>query len=321
MNPCEHPDWPTGNQRPVSRRYALRVFRVTPGSTVTSKSSGWISRTCSMFLKLKHTPPWRMMTQTNTGNKTYDSYHQDDILLVIVVTKDVNCSKWEKVWPHKYLTFIAPTPPSKPVPVPKGMMGRRCLWQTFAKALTSSTQRGNTTTSGGRHLHIMQCCHILFFLLLQRTTPILPTAPSSWARNHSSPHTFLPQVVSPCKSVLDVQANASGVSLLFSNKSVWIYMFSCYNQYSTDQLTPRTFANVLRQHLAAEVALLTAMLSSHRCSHLYLPLRRCSILPNQRGRYSDNIVACVLIRRGKRQNKKPGLCQGFCKVLSTSSSF
>lgn len=32
-------------------------------------------------------------------------------------------------------------------------MGRRCLWQTFAKALTSSTQRGNTTTSGGRHLH------------------------------------------------------------------------------------------------------------------------------------------------------------------------
>lgn len=165
----------------------------------------------------------------------------------------------------------------------------------------------------------MQCCHILFFLLLQRTTPILPTAPSSWARNHSSPHTFLPQVVSPCKSVLDVQANASGVSLLFSNKGVWIYMFSCYNQYSTDQLTPRTFANVLRQHLAAEVALLTAMLSSHRCSHLYLPLRRCSILPNQRGRYSDNIVACVLIRRGKRQNKKPGLCQGFCKVLSTSS--
>lgn len=105
----------------------------------------------------------------------------------------------------------------------------------------------------------MQCCHILFFLLLQRTTPILPTAPSSWARNHSSPHTFLPQVVSPCKSVLDVQANASGVSLLFSNKGVWIYMFSCYNQYSTDQLTPRTFANVLRQHLAAEVALLTAM--------------------------------------------------------------
>lgn len=153
MNPCEHPDWPTGNQRPVSRRYALRVFRVTPGSTVTSKSSGWRSRTCSMFLKLKHTPPWRMMTQTNTGNKTYDSYHQDDILLVIVVTKDVNCSKWEKVWPHKYLTFIAPTPPSKPVPVPKGMMGRQCLWQTFAKALTSSTQRGNTTTSGGRHLH------------------------------------------------------------------------------------------------------------------------------------------------------------------------
>lgn len=79
--------------------------------------------------------------------QTQDSYHQDDILLVIVVTK------WEKVWPHKYLTFTAPTPPSKPVPVPKGMMGRRCLWQTFAKALTSSTQRGNTTTSGGRHLH------------------------------------------------------------------------------------------------------------------------------------------------------------------------
>lgn len=49
-------------------------------------------------------------------------------------------------------TFTAPTPPSRPVPVPKGMMGRWCWWQTLARALTSSTDRGNTTTSGGRHL-------------------------------------------------------------------------------------------------------------------------------------------------------------------------
>lgn len=49
-------------------------------------------------------------------------------------------------------TFTAPTPPSRPVPVPKGMMGRWCWWQTLARALTSSTDRGNTTTSGGRQL-------------------------------------------------------------------------------------------------------------------------------------------------------------------------
>lgn len=49
-------------------------------------------------------------------------------------------------------TFTAPTPPSRPVPVPKGMMGRWCLWQTLARALTSSADRGNTTTSGGRQL-------------------------------------------------------------------------------------------------------------------------------------------------------------------------
>jgi len=49
-------------------------------------------------------------------------------------------------------TCRAPTPPSRPVPVPNGMMGSWWWWQILARALTSSTDRGNTTTSGGRHL-------------------------------------------------------------------------------------------------------------------------------------------------------------------------
>jgi len=32
------------------------------------------------------------------------------------------------------------------------MMGSWWWWQILARALTSSTDRGNTTTSGGRHL-------------------------------------------------------------------------------------------------------------------------------------------------------------------------
>ena len=46
---------PTGNQSPVSRRCVLRVSRVTPGSTVTSKSSACNRSMPSICVRSKHT--------------------------------------------------------------------------------------------------------------------------------------------------------------------------------------------------------------------------------------------------------------------------
>ena len=43
------------------------------------------------------------------------------------------------------LTCGALTPLSSPVPVPNGIIGTRCWWQTRATALTCSTLPGNTT--------------------------------------------------------------------------------------------------------------------------------------------------------------------------------
>lgn len=42
------PSLPTGNQRPVSRRWVLSILRVTPGSTTTEKSPVFSSRIRSM---------------------------------------------------------------------------------------------------------------------------------------------------------------------------------------------------------------------------------------------------------------------------------
>lgn len=52
------PTVPTGNQSPVPRRCLLRALRVTPGSTVTEKSSRLSSVMASMRLRSKQTPPW-----------------------------------------------------------------------------------------------------------------------------------------------------------------------------------------------------------------------------------------------------------------------
>lgn len=49
---------PTGNQRPLSRRWVLRALRVTPGSTTTEKSSAFSSMIWSIWVRLMHTPPW-----------------------------------------------------------------------------------------------------------------------------------------------------------------------------------------------------------------------------------------------------------------------
>lgn len=57
------PTVPTGNQSPVPRRCLLRALRVTPGSTVTEKSSRLSSAMASMRLRSKQTPPWHRGTQ------------------------------------------------------------------------------------------------------------------------------------------------------------------------------------------------------------------------------------------------------------------
>ena len=49
---------------------------------------------------------------------------------------------------NRLLTCKALTPPSSPVPLPKGMRGTTASLQSFDTPLTCSTDSANTTTSG-----------------------------------------------------------------------------------------------------------------------------------------------------------------------------
>ena len=49
--------WPTGNQRPVSRRWVFSSLQLTPGSTRQSKSCSLISKIRFIFMTSKQIPP------------------------------------------------------------------------------------------------------------------------------------------------------------------------------------------------------------------------------------------------------------------------